>query len=395
MWRSLGGARLRLRLPRATFSSSAAPATAAATAAAEHDGGAWPHVVTPALVHELLTNGYVVVRGAFAAAHARDLQREMDELRAAGHFYANATHILLPGAPQPALLHKRHILETELALESTRSRAPALRRFFDEQLVFAPLARALPPWLALHGAMVKLQYNEGGGGCFPLHFDTYGDDGKCVTAVLYLNEQWADGDGGEIVLYPFPAAEPVVVAPRLGDMVLFSSQQMLHRVLPSRRPRHCLTTWIYQGTPDAAARAAFYRDSATTTTSGPTRSTRRPPPLPDSEPDAFAVMMEKVLSSPFRRHLQKLLYAAEWTQSLHEAHEPTAAFAQYMATHAHELRVIEHATEQMLRNFRAKDPTQPSTLPATYAELTARLLGTATLADGREAAASIRSIPWF
>lgn len=388
MWRvraPLGCAKRHVRLARAApFSTSTAPATAAVTT---HSDGAWPQVVTPALARELLANGYVVIRGAFAPSHARDLRREMDELRAAGHFYANATHVLLPGSPQPALLHKRHILETELALERTRSHAPTLRRFFDEQCVFAPLAHVLPPWLALHGAMVKLQYNAGSGGCFPLHFDTYGDDGKCVTAVLYLNEHWTTGDGGELVLYPFPAVKPIVVAPRLGDLVLFSSQQMLHRVLPSRKPRHCLTTWMYQGTPDAAARTAFYRDMA-----APSADRSR-----GDDSDAFVAMMEKVLSSPFRRHLQKLVYAAEWTQSLHESHLPTTAFTEYMATHAHELKVIEQATEQMLRNFRVKDPVQPSTLPATFAELTAQLLGTASSADGRKAAAAarLRHIPWF
>lgn len=69
-----------------------------------------------------------------------------------------------------------------------------------------------------------------------MHFDTYGDDGKCLTAVLYLNERWAHGDGGEIVLYPFPYA-PTTIAPASGRLVLFSSHRMLHRVLPSRAPR--------------------------------------------------------------------------------------------------------------------------------------------------------------
>lgn len=402
MWR--GRARAVSSRLRASFSTAStppptpAPLPAAAAAYAEEEAGAgWPQAVTPELARQLLANGFAVVRGAFPASYARELRREMDELRAAGHFYANATHILLPGAPQPALLHKRHILETELALERTRSSAPTLRRFFDEQLVLAPLARALPPWLDLRGAMVKLQYNEGGGGCFPLHFDTYGDDGKCVTAVLYLNESWAEGDGGEIVLYPFPSAEPVVVAPRLGDMVLFSSQQMLHRVLPSRKPRHCLTTWIYQGTPDIAARAAYYRDLVATTYApgeGSSSTDVSVSSLGSDDTAVFTAMMEKVLASPFRRHLQKLFYADEWTQSLHESHLPTDAFATYMETHAQELRVIEKATDQMLRNFRAKDPKQPSTLPATCAELAARLM-TGLSPKDKKVTARIKHIPWF
>lgn len=332
-------------------------------------GASWPQAVTPEMTRELLQRGYTVVRNAFPAPYLHAIKQEMEQLRSSSHFYANATHILLKDEAKPTLLHKHHIVETELALERIRSEAPVLKRFFEDEVVLAPLEQALPQWLSLSGAMVKLQYNEGAGGCFPLHFDTYGDDGKCVTAVLYLNEHWREGDGGEIVLYPFPSEQPAVVAPRFGDMVLFSSQQMLHRVLPSRQPRYCLTTWIYQSSPDAAARAAYYRtnkstSSASDATGGHADST---------ESTAFTAMMEKVLASSFRRHLIKLFYADEWTRSLHESHLPTDAFHKYMRTHEQELRVIEAATEQMLRNFRAKDATHPSTLPETCAQLVQKL----------------------
>ena len=60
---------------------------------------------------------------------------------------------------------------------------------------------------------MKLQLNGGGGACFPLHFDTDADlDGRRVTALVYLNPEWAAGDGGELMLYPFPHA-PVKVQP--------------------------------------------------------------------------------------------------------------------------------------------------------------------------------------
>jgi hypothetical protein len=42
-------------------------------------------------------------------------------------------------------------------------------------------------------------------GCFPLHFDSDAAvDGRRVTALTYLNPEWKPGDGGELVLYPFP-----------------------------------------------------------------------------------------------------------------------------------------------------------------------------------------------
>ncbi|KAG1681821.1 hypothetical protein DVH05_025473 [Phytophthora capsici] len=288
----------------------------------------------------------------------------MELLRTSGQLYPNSTHILLNNTPEGGesvpktlLLEKHDILETELALDAIRDQTsvPFLRDFFEEQVVFGFLRRALPSWLGLSGHMVKVQHNAGRGACFPMHFDTYGDDGKCVTAVLYLNEEWEEGDGGEIVLYPFPKPR-VVVQPRFGELVLFSSQQMLHCVMPATKPRFALTTWMYH-TPHPTAKAesaSYYGNIANP---------------PDTKDMAFKAMMIKVLRSPFRRHLLKLVYQDEWAKSLQESHLQTAAFKHYMATHHQELQVIEAATTRMLENFRAKDGGASSDLPQTKEEL--------------------------
>ncbi|KAG6578069.1 uncharacterized protein IUM83_10471 [Phytophthora cinnamomi] len=356
--------RLRHRSPF----SSLAPADARV-------GANWDSSVNPELVKGLLRDGYYVVKDAFPVDYLRQLRDEMELLRTSGQLYPNSTHILLndangssgsQGEHQATLLLEKHdILETELALDAIRDQAsvPCLRDFFERQVVFGPLNNALPSWLGLAGHMVKVQHNAGRGACFPMHFDTYGDDGKCVTAVLYLNEVWEQEDGGEIVLYPFPKSR-VVVQPRFGELVLFSSQQMLHRVLPAIKPRYALTTWIYHS-PSAAAKAesaAFYQSIASN--GGQAL---------DAENAKFEAMVAKILRSPFRRHLVKLIYEQEWTQSLRESHLQTEAFEHYMATHGRELEVIEAATTRMLGNFRAKDGGTTSSLPRTKEEFIQRM----------------------
>ncbi|EEY53299.1 uncharacterized protein PITG_06940 [Phytophthora infestans T30-4] len=223
--------RLLPRLRNSPFSSLQSPAPAQ-----NRVNTNWEVSVTSDLVSGLLGDGYYVVRDAFPVD---------DQL------YPNSTHILLNDADNgnklaanTLLLEKHDIFETELALDAIRdqSSVPFLRDFFEQQVVFGSLHQALPGWLGLAGHMVKVQHNAGRG-CFPMHFDTYGGDGKCVTAVLYLNEEWKPEDGGEIVLYPFPKSR-VVVQPRFGELVLFSSQQMLHRVMPATKPRYALTTWM-------------------------------------------------------------------------------------------------------------------------------------------------------
>ncbi|ETK77089.1 hypothetical protein L915_16612 [Phytophthora nicotianae] len=349
----------RLRLP---FSSLQSPAPAQVRV-----GANWGVSVTSELVNGLLRDGYYVVRDAFPVEYLRHLRDEMKLLHTSNQLYPNSTHVLLndvdKSATKTLLLEKHDIFETELALDTIRdqSSVPYLRDFFEQQVVFGPLRQALPDWLGLAGHMVKIQHNTGRGACFPMHFDTYGDDGKCVTAVLYLNEEWEQEDGGEIVLYPFPKSR-VVVQPRFGELVLFSSQQMLHRVMPANKPRYALTTWVYHSPPpNAKAESAAYY---------PIDPSEQ---APDVETATFRAMITKILRSPFCRHLMKLAYKDEWVRSLHESHLKTEAFDHYMATHTKELQVIEAATVQMLQNFRAKDGGANSKLPQTTEELMQRM----------------------
>ncbi|TMW66329.1 hypothetical protein Poli38472_004094 [Pythium oligandrum] len=288
--------------------------------------------------------------------------------------YPNSTHILLKDEQEPMLLEKHHIMETELVLPEVRRQVPSLEWFFDSQLVFGGLRDLLPSWLGLSGYMIKLQYNKGHGGCFPMHFDTYGDDGKCLTAVLYLNENWQEGDGGEIVVYPFPRKEPVTIRPLDGDLVLFSSQQMLHRVMPAIKPRFCLTTWMYQAHSNATdpARNAFYQPE-------------------DQEPNYLSDVLHKVMRSSFRRHLAKLYYHEEWSRSLQQSHQQTSAFEKYADTQEREVQVIKDATTKMLHNFRVKDKKQPSTLPQSSEALLEKI----TTDDQYRQILSKMPIPWF
>lgn len=79
-----------------------------------------------------------------------------------------------------------------------------------------------------------------------------------VTAIMYLNPEWAQGDGGELVLHPppheasfasvddrqAPLNEPsFVVEPIAGRLLLFRSE-IEHEVLSTRKSRWAITTWF-------------------------------------------------------------------------------------------------------------------------------------------------------
>lgn len=79
---------------------------------------------------------------------------------------------------------------------------------------------------ALISACVLL---AGDGACFPIHVDSEESiDGRRLTAILYLNPEWAPAHGGQLRLYP-PGAQPVDVAPLNDRLVIFESHRLLHR----------------------------------------------------------------------------------------------------------------------------------------------------------------------
>jgi hypothetical protein len=66
---------------------------------------------------------------------------------------------------------------------------------------------------------------------------------RAVTAIMYLNRNWEAADGGCLRMYredqPF-----VDIQPSAGRLVIFDSRRMEHEVMPTRRQRWALSSWI-------------------------------------------------------------------------------------------------------------------------------------------------------
>lgn len=87
------------------------------------------------------------------------------------------------------------------------------------------------------------------GSFYKKHLDQFeGRNNRLVSVVIYLNDDWQQGDGGELKVYPI-GNDPVLVSPFGNRCVLFRSDELLHEVLTAQTSRKSLTGWmLYQPT---------------------------------------------------------------------------------------------------------------------------------------------------
>lgn len=82
------------------------------------------------------------------------------------------------------------------------------------------------------------------GSFYKKHLDQFSDrSNRLISVVLYLNENWQTGDGGELKIYP--ENQPIQkIDPLENRLVLFKSDALYHEVLESNKSRRSLTGWM-------------------------------------------------------------------------------------------------------------------------------------------------------
>ena len=108
-------------------------------------------------------------------------------------------------------------------------------------------------------------------GFYARHLDSFqGARNRVVSLVTYFNEEWADGDGGELLIWSRApdgggpdgggiGPPDVIVRPEAGTLVLMLSEEIPHEVAPSRRSRASIAGWWRVNTPSGASSGASSR----------------------------------------------------------------------------------------------------------------------------------------
>lgn len=86
------------------------------------------------------------------------------------------------------------------------------------------------------------------GDFYKTHLDAFkGSANRVLSLVVYLNDDWSETDGGELVLYMDEHdKQGIRVLPRAGTLVCFLSEDFPHEVLPANKTRLSIAGWFRQ-----------------------------------------------------------------------------------------------------------------------------------------------------
>lgn len=98
-------------------------------------------------------------------------------------------------------------------------------------------------YLSLSGYEFHLAHYPSGG-----HYDKHLDqferrNNRMISVVIYLNEGWQNGDGGELEIFEKDGSS-FLVEPLAARCVMFKSAEVPHAVLKAHKSRFSLTGWL-------------------------------------------------------------------------------------------------------------------------------------------------------
>lgn len=83
------------------------------------------------------------------------------------------------------------------------------------------------------------------GAFYKKHLDQFDkSNNRLVSMVLYLNDEWLAGDGGELAVYDLNGKRLQEIAPIARRCVLFKSAEVPHEVLKANKSRYSWTGWF-------------------------------------------------------------------------------------------------------------------------------------------------------
>ena len=83
------------------------------------------------------------------------------------------------------------------------------------------------------------------GDFYETHLDAFKNSkNRVVTTVYYLNDEWRENDGGELIVYDENNKKIAKVMPDANTLVVFMSEKFPHEVLSANKKRYSIAGWF-------------------------------------------------------------------------------------------------------------------------------------------------------
>ena len=178
----------------------------------------------------LVTDGYIVVENALSPEIAEQLYSYIvskNDLKEAGVS-------LNKQVDKSRRRDKTQWLEEDGAIQSQfLSFASELQRYLNRIL-----------YLGLNDYEAHFALYEEGD-FYETHIDAFKNSkNRVVTTVYYLNEDWREKDGGELIVYNENGEFLTKVLPKENTLVVFLSEKFPHEVKPANKRRYSIAGWF-------------------------------------------------------------------------------------------------------------------------------------------------------
>lgn len=183
--------------------------------------------ITDALVND----GYIIIKNALKPELSTTLlnfAKEEKDFRRAGISGAGDLH--LDGSRRRDKIH--WLEEDGLTQSHFLEFADGLREYLNRELYLG---------LSYYESHFAI-YDEGD--FYETHLDAFKNSkNRVVTTVFYLNDEWSESDGGELIVYDENNKFLAKVTPDANTLVLFLSDKFPHEVLPAKKKRYSIAGW--------------------------------------------------------------------------------------------------------------------------------------------------------
>jgi len=180
----------------------------------------------------LVENGYIVIQNALdkeLSSKLLDSAKNEKDFKRAGISGAGDLHL-----DNERRRDKIHWLDdSDKAQKEFLEFADGLREYINRSLYLG---------LSYYESHFAI-YDEGD--FYETHLDCFKNSkNRVVTTVYYLNNEWTEDDGGELIVYDENENYLAKVAPDANTLVVFMSEKFPHEVLSANKKRYSIAGWF-------------------------------------------------------------------------------------------------------------------------------------------------------